>query len=100
MKAGTVQTEIEEFHVATNKTGKKQLALCTKLEWLQTDANTTCQKPWRWCRAESNQKQISFETSHEWSSLFYAHRLWPVRAAGAAAAANFQLINEATAAAR
>lgn len=36
--------------------------------------------------------------SHEFGSLFCAHRLWPVRAAGAGAAANFHLINEATAA--
>lgn len=50
--------------------------------------------------AESNQKQISFEISHEYGSLFCAHRLWPARAAGATAAANFQLINEATVAAR
>lgn len=79
---------------------QKQLTPYTKWKWPYKDGNTLQQIPERWCKGESNQKKISFETSHEFGSLFCAHRLWPVRAAGAGAATNFQLINEATAAGR
>lgn len=79
---------------------QKQLTSNTKWKCRHNDGNTLEQIPYRQSRGESNQKKISFETSHEFGSLFYAHRLWPTRAAGAGAATNFQLINEATAAGR
>ena len=79
---------------------KKQLTPYIKWKWLHNDGNTLQQTPERQCKGESNQKKISFETSHEFRSLFCAHRLWPVRAASAGAATNFQVINEATKAGR
>lgn len=97
MNVNTVRIELKKIHITINSL-RKQLTPYTKWKQQSKDGNTLQLIPKRWCRGESNQKKISFETSHEFGSLFCAHRLWPTRAAGAGAATNFQLINEATAA--